>query len=83
MEQYQLIDLVERVETIEEVELEHDNIRIEREDIDGASVDAPLNNEEEADLKKRKGRGKTTGLSTQKKRKENDSGKLKAIVQMT
>ena len=50
MEQYQLIDLVERGETIEEVELEHDNIRIEREDIDGASVDAPLNNEEEADL---------------------------------
>ena len=35
MEQYQLIDLVEKGETIQEVELEHDNIRIEREDIDG------------------------------------------------
>uniref|UniRef100_A0A3Q7IG61 DUF4216 domain-containing protein n=2 Tax=Solanum lycopersicum TaxID=4081 RepID=A0A3Q7IG61_SOLLC len=50
MEQYQLIDLVERGETIQEVELEHDNIRIERGDIDGVSVEAPLNNEEEADL---------------------------------
>ncbi|WMV29627.1 hypothetical protein MTR67_023012 [Solanum verrucosum] len=30
--------------------------------------------------KKRKGRGKTTGLSTQKKRKENDNGKLKVII---
>uniref|UniRef100_M0ZJ14 Uncharacterized protein n=1 Tax=Solanum tuberosum TaxID=4113 RepID=M0ZJ14_SOLTU len=51
MEQYQLIDLVERGETNQEVELENDNIRIEREDIDGVSVEAPsLNNEEEADL---------------------------------
>ncbi|XP_015170829.1 uncharacterized protein [Solanum tuberosum] len=30
--------------------------------------------------KKRKGRGKTTWLSTQKKRKENDNGKLKVII---
>ncbi|KAH0747451.1 hypothetical protein KY285_009108 [Solanum tuberosum] len=30
--------------------------------------------------KKRKGRGKTTGLSTQKKRKGNDNGKLKVII---
>lgn len=30
--------------------------------------------------KKRKGRGKTTGLSTQKKRKENDNEKLKVII---
>ena len=50
MEEYQLIDLVERGETIQEVELEHDNIRIERGDIDGVSVEAPLNNEEDADL---------------------------------
>jgi len=51
MEQYQLIDLVERGETNQEVELENDNIRIEREDIDGVSVEAPsLNNEEEVDL---------------------------------
>ncbi|KAH0712266.1 hypothetical protein KY289_008225 [Solanum tuberosum] len=134
MEPYQLIDLVERGETNQEVELENDNIRIEREDIDGVSVEAPsLNNEEEVDLvvvdepdhenvddfsdsatdedtseydepimmqnmhissdtetadvgtipppkKKRKGRGKTTGLSTQKKRKGNDNGKLKVII---
>ena len=51
MEPYQLIDLVERGETNQEVELENDNIRIEREDINGVSVEAPsLNNEEEADL---------------------------------
>ncbi|XP_015170830.1 uncharacterized protein [Solanum tuberosum] len=51
MEQYQLIDLVERGETNQELELENDNIRIEREDINGVSVEAPsLNNEEEADL---------------------------------
>ncbi|KAH0746379.1 hypothetical protein KY285_008036 [Solanum tuberosum] len=143
MEPYQLIDLVERGETNQEVELENDNIRIEREDIDRVSVEAPsLNNEEEVDLvvvdepdyenvddfsdstpdedtseydeveddvgfywiimmqnmhisndietadvsaipppeKKRNGRGKTTGLSTQKKRKENDNGKLKVII---
>ncbi|XP_069148898.1 uncharacterized protein [Solanum lycopersicum] len=30
--------------------------------------------------KKRKGRGKTTGLSSQKKRKKNDNGKLKVII---
>ncbi|KAG5576632.1 hypothetical protein H5410_056766 [Solanum commersonii] len=134
MEPYQLIDLVERGETSQEVELENDNIKIEREDIDGVSVEAPsLNNEEEVDLvvvdepdhenvddfsdsstdedtseydepimmqnmhisndtetvdvgaippseKKRKGRGKTTELSTQKKHKESDNEKLKVII---
>nr|XP_016506991.1 PREDICTED: uncharacterized protein LOC107824704 [Nicotiana tabacum]XP_016506992.1 PREDICTED: uncharacterized protein LOC107824704 [Nicotiana tabacum] len=30
--------------------------------------------------KKRKGRGKTTGLSVQKKRKDSDNGKLKVII---
>ncbi|WMV58931.1 hypothetical protein MTR67_052316 [Solanum verrucosum] len=51
MEPYQLIDLVERGETNQEVELENDNIRIEREDIDGVSVEGhSLNNEEEVDL---------------------------------
>ncbi|KAH0712302.1 hypothetical protein KY289_008261 [Solanum tuberosum] len=51
MEPYQLIELVEKGETNQEVELENDNIRIEREDIDGVSVEATsFNNEEEVDL---------------------------------
>lgn len=51
MEPYQLIDLVERGEANPQVELENDSIRIQREDIDGVSVEAPtLNNEEEEEL---------------------------------
>ncbi|KAH0746208.1 hypothetical protein KY285_007865 [Solanum tuberosum] len=121
MEPYQLIELVEKGETNQEVELENDNIRIEREDIDGVSVEATsFNNEEEVDLvvadepdhenvddfndfaidedtseydevedddwcnptskKKEKGKRKDNRLSTQKKRKENDNGKLKVII---
>lgn len=50
-EPYQLIDLVERGEADLQVESDNDVIRIQREDIDGVSVDAPsLNNEEEVDL---------------------------------
>jgi len=50
-EPYQLIDLVERGETSLQVESDNDNVTIQREDIDGVSVEAPsLNNEEEIDL---------------------------------
>ncbi|WMV58817.1 hypothetical protein MTR67_052202 [Solanum verrucosum] len=50
-EPHQLIDLVERGETSLQVESDNDNVTIQREDIDGVSVEAPsLNNEEEIDL---------------------------------
>ncbi|KAH0678276.1 hypothetical protein KY284_019361 [Solanum tuberosum] len=50
-EPYQLIDLVERGETSLQVESDNDNVTIQREDIDGVSVEAPsLNNEEEINL---------------------------------
>ncbi|XP_016471415.2 uncharacterized protein LOC107793551 [Nicotiana tabacum] len=50
-EPYQLTDLVEREEQNLQVESDTDMIRIQREDIDGLSVEAPsLNNEEEIDL---------------------------------
>ncbi|KAH0682978.1 hypothetical protein KY289_020730 [Solanum tuberosum] len=105
-EPYQLIDLVERGETSLQVESDNDNVIIQREDIDGVSIEAPsLNNEEEIDLEyimmtnvpvsesigttnvishpqsgqKRMGRGKTTRLSIQKKRK-NINGKLSVII---
>ncbi|WMV29628.1 hypothetical protein MTR67_023013 [Solanum verrucosum] len=47
MEPYQLIDLVERGEANPHVELENENIIIQREDIDGVSVEAPSHNSEE------------------------------------
>ncbi|WMV59447.1 hypothetical protein MTR67_052832 [Solanum verrucosum] len=51
MEPYHLIDLVERGEANTHVELENENIIIQREDIDGVSVEAPShNNEEEEEL---------------------------------
>nr|XP_016512656.1 PREDICTED: uncharacterized protein LOC107829705 [Nicotiana tabacum] len=50
-EPYQLIDLVEREEASLQAELNNDVIIIQREDIDGVSVEAPsINNEEEVDL---------------------------------
>uniref|UniRef100_A0A1S3YGK5 Uncharacterized protein n=1 Tax=Nicotiana tabacum TaxID=4097 RepID=A0A1S3YGK5_TOBAC len=39
-----------------------------------------ISNPPPAEGKKRKGRGKTTGLSIQKKRKDSDNGKLKVII---
>ncbi|KAM3340549.1 hypothetical protein P3S68_028183 [Capsicum galapagoense] len=51
MEPFQLIDLVERREANPQVELDNDNIRIQRKDIDRVGVEAPsLNSEEEIDL---------------------------------
>ncbi|XP_070029676.1 uncharacterized protein [Nicotiana sylvestris] len=50
-ESYQLIDLIERGEVDLQIESDNDVIKIQREDIDGVSVDAPsLSNEEEVDL---------------------------------
>ncbi|OIT33057.1 hypothetical protein A4A49_57788, partial [Nicotiana attenuata] len=50
-EPYQLIDLVERGKVDLQTESDNDVIKIQREDIDGVSVDAPsLSNEEEVHL---------------------------------
>ncbi|XP_019264031.1 PREDICTED: uncharacterized protein LOC109241721 [Nicotiana attenuata] len=46
---------------------------------DDETVDV-ISNPLPAEGKKRKGRGKTTGLSIQKKRKDSDNGKLKVII---
>ncbi|KAK6786219.1 hypothetical protein RDI58_014744 [Solanum bulbocastanum] len=50
LEPYKLIDLVDRGETSIQVESDNDDVTIQRENIDGVSVEAPsLNNEEEID----------------------------------
>lgn len=50
-EPFQLIDLVERGEANLQVESDNDAIKIQRDDIDGVSVEVlSLNNEKEVDL---------------------------------